>query len=119
LERKTREGIQRGGKRLIGQDSNAPDTSNKGLERLRNKTPSPFSSEEQRANIRAEYWCQNWLEVATELCGMDDGLPARLDGLELSKSKHRVERLKALGNAIVPQVAVEIMHSIKSAEEGR
>ena len=62
-------------------------------------------------------WERSWLEVATELCGVDDGLPAELDGLELSKSRHRVERLKALGNAIVPQVAIEIMRSIRKTEE--
>lgn len=62
-------------------------------------------------------WSENWLEVATQLCGVDDGLPAELDGLKLSQSRHRVERLKALGNAIVPQVAVEIMRGIKYSEE--
>jgi DNA (cytosine-5)-methyltransferase 1 len=45
---------------------------------------------------------------------MDDGLPAKLDGFELSKSQHRIQRLKALGNAIVPQVAIEIMRAIKN-----
>ena len=58
-------------------------------------------------------WDKSWLEVATELCGVDDGLPAGLDGLKLSKAGHRRERLKSLGNAIVPQVAVEIMKAIK------
>ena len=62
-------------------------------------------------------WNKNWLEVATELCGVDDGLPAELDGLKLSKSKHRVERIKSLGNAIVPQVAIEIMKAIKESEK--
>lgn len=62
-------------------------------------------------------WERNWLEVAAELCGMDDGLPAKLDEFELSKSRHRIERLKALGNAIVPQVAARIMEAIKKTEE--
>ncbi len=62
-------------------------------------------------------WNRNWIKVATSLCGMDDGLPAKLDGFKLTKSGHRIERLKALGNAIVPQVAIEIFKAIKQADE--
>ena len=51
-------------------------------------------------------WGQNWLEVATRLCRVDDGIPRRMD---------RNPRLKALGNAIVPQVAEEIMRAIKGS----
>lgn len=58
-------------------------------------------------------WERNWVEVATELCGVDDWLPTELDELKLSKSVYRRERLKALGNAIVPQVAIEILKGIK------
>jgi hypothetical protein len=47
---------------------------------------------------------------------MDDGLPAELDGLKLSKSRHRAERLKGLGNAWVPAVAIEIMKKIKEID---
>ena len=48
-------------------------------------------------------WETHWLEAATRLCRMDDGFPRRMD---------RNPRLKALGNAIVPQVAEEIMRAI-------
>jgi DNA (cytosine-5)-methyltransferase 1 len=63
-------------------------------------------------------WGKNWVEVATEFCGVDDGVPAKLDGFELSKQGHYQARLKGLGNAIVPQVAAEIMQAIKFSMEG-
>lgn len=52
-------------------------------------------------------WHEPWLEVATRLCRVDDGLPRGMD---------RVNRLKALGNAIVPQVAYEILRGICKVE---
>lgn len=61
-------------------------------------------------------WECDWLEVASALCRVDDGLPVSLDGFKLSKSKHREERLKGLGNAIVPQIAFEIMRKIREVE---
>lgn len=62
-------------------------------------------------------WESDWLEVATELCSLDDGLPARMGDTTITKAKHRTEQLKAYGNAIVPQVAVEIMKAIKLTEQ--
>jgi len=78
----------------------------------RGRSGKEFADGLERSRID---WERPWLEVATRLCRVDDGLPARVDGLELSKPKHRVERLKSLGNAIVPQVAVEILKAIKSS----
>ncbi len=75
------------------------------------------AEQERRENFKRGNWKRDWFEVAAELCGVDDGLPAELDGFELSKSRHRIERLKALGNAIVPEVAIEIMKAIKIADE--
>ena len=102
------------------EDSNAPDTDCKrsgtqGYEYNSDREKGNEGRNRQSFN-RADgqsSWNQNWLEVATELCGVDDGLPAEVDGLKFSKAKHRVERLKALGNSIVPAVAIEIMKAIK------
>lgn len=48
-------------------------------------------------------WLQNWYEVATRICRMDDGLSGGLD---------RVNRIKSLGNSIVPQIAYMIFRTI-------
>ena len=79
-------------------------------------------------------WQSDWREIAAHLCGVDDGLSPGLDNASkgikggyrilsgrqegetlITETAHRKERLKALGNSIVPQVAVEIFTSIKQS----
>lgn len=67
-------------------------------------------------DVERSGWGEHWFTVATRLCGVDDGLPARLDGFELSAIDHRNSRLAALGNAVVPQVAEWIGRRIMEAE---
>lgn len=98
--------IRREGKRCVGHSSDSESGQS-----------GKSSQRKRRKGFERRSWERSWIEVATELCGVDDGLPAKLDGFELSKSRHRIERLKALGNAIVPPVATEIMRAIKSADE--
>lgn len=52
-------------------------------------------------------WDESWIEAATRFCGMDDVVP------------NRVDRLKSLGNAIVPQIAFEIFKAIDAGNADR
>ena len=48
------------------------------------------------------------------VCGGDDGLPERLDGITFPK--WRRESIKAYGNAIVPQVALQIFQALEDID---
>lgn len=47
------------------------------------------------------------------ICGRDDGLPERLDGITFPR--WRRESIKAYGNAIVPQVAYQIFRALEDS----
>ena len=55
----------------------------------------------------------NWKQFPTQppICGGDDGLPTKLDGITFPK--WRAESIKGYGNAIVPQVALEIFKQLE------
>ena len=90
----------------------APDTEGAGLERGDTEgtgctggrdTEYPDSG---KRNNQAEPWSEDWYTVATRTCirGVDAGLPRGVD---------RVNRLKALGNSVVPQILTIIGRAIK------
>jgi len=58
----------------------------------------------------------NWQDFPTQspICGGDDGLPTKLDGITFPK--WRAESIKGYGNAIVPQVALQIFKAIQQYE---
>jgi len=62
--------------------------------------------------LQSESW-QNF-PTQSPVCSGDDGLPAELDGITFSKWRN--ESVKAYGNAIVPQVALEIFKAIEKME---
>lgn len=94
-----------------GNDTNAV---NKRLERLEpENSKGQFGQLDRNSGYKEPNWNQNWVEVAAEFCGVDDGLPVELEQFKLSKSRHRAEQLKGYGNAIVPQIAYEIFKTIK------
>ena len=90
-----------------GSDSDASNTES--------RNAGKPSESKGRKDFDRRSWEANWLEVATSLCGVDDGLSNGLDFAGYTKAQHRVQRLKALGNAIVPAVAMEIMKAIKQS----
>lgn len=75
----------------------------------------PESKKPERQNSYYSGWERDWREVAAATCNarMDDGLPREVDGISYSFAKWRNESIKAYGNAIVPQVAMEIFRAIK------
>ena len=89
------------------------DSKHARLER-RSKESQRHSRQQDRNGSDERWdWSSNWLEVAAELCSVDDGLPAELGDFTLTKAGHRKEQLKAYGNSIVPQIAVEIMRGLE------
>lgn len=91
-----------------GKDSNVSYTTDERLQR----SVKTVREERQKSNdellhgCRGE-WREPWIEVAARLCRVDDGIPPPLD---------RVKRLKALGNAVVPQVVEIIGRAIMETE---
>ena len=61
-----------------------------------------------RREYSNDHWRELWIEAATRLCRVDARLPRRMD---------RVNRLKALGNAVVPQIVEIIGRAITEVEK--
>lgn len=121
-------------KGLQKQEISPDDPTNTSSERLRGRSLRGCQDREwqmdederQRAEVRGQNqgrsrrdWNQDWREVATATCNarMDDGLPREVDGVSYSFAKWRNGSIKAYGNAIVPQVAMEIFRAIKMTVE--
>jgi len=97
-------------------DIDSPN-SNPNRERLERGIRARLSAEHNRG--QGKQWDENWVEVATEFCRVDDGGSVDLDGFKLTASKHRENRLKALGNGIIPQIAYEIFKAIDSSHKAQ
>ena len=89
-----------------------PNTNVQGLERHRDEYE--LREAKQKKNF---IWSSNdgtkksWWQIESELCGVPNGVSYELD-------KDRSNRIKALGNSIVPQIARQIGLSIMEAEIG-
>ncbi len=70
-----------------------------------------------RQRVAGHATSEGWAGFPTQppVCGGDDGLPRKLDGVTFSK--WRAESIKAYGNAIVPQVAYQIFQAIQTTHD--
>jgi DNA (cytosine-5)-methyltransferase 1 len=90
--------------------SDVPNTNIKGLERHRDEYELREAKQEKNF-----IWSSNdgtkksWWQIESELCGVPNGVSYELD-------KDRSNRIKSLGNSIVPQIARQIGLSIMEAE---
>jgi DNA (cytosine-5)-methyltransferase 1 len=89
-----------------GPDCHAADVKSRGTRRDDTKREQ-IRETSSRERFTNNNWEWDWLEVATRLCRVDDGVP------------DRIHRLKSLGNAIVPQIAYEIFKIIDLIEKAK
>ena len=61
---------------------------------------------------RNKFECSSWWQTQSSFCGVPNGISYGLD-------KGRVNRIKSLGNTIVPQIAFEIGKAILAAEDDK
>jgi DNA (cytosine-5)-methyltransferase 1 len=88
---------------------NVPNTNSKGLQGC--SLPTELEREQRQVITKRDTEKQQtWWEAQSSLCGVPDGISYELD-------KDRTNRIKALGNSIVPLIAYEIGKAIISAED--
>jgi DNA (cytosine-5)-methyltransferase 1 len=97
-----------------GQQPN-PDTSQQGLQGSEPRQSLRLSGQSDRSgSYEKPDWSENWIEVASRFCSMDDGIPDNL--ARPARNKQRVQKLKACGNAIVPMQIYYILKAIADIE---
>jgi DNA (cytosine-5)-methyltransferase 1 len=97
--------------------SNATNTNGNGFQRsLSSNFNKQQSSKEKYVEEYLPFTGQkipfSGFPTQSPICGGDDGLPQQLDGITFSK--WRAESIKGYGNAIVPQVAMELFKIIEA-----
>ena len=104
--------------RELFSDGNTSDSNLLGLERIGvNRISKQEGKRGKQRFIELGNYQHKWEEFPTQspICGGNDGLPSRLDGITFPK--WRRESIKGYGNAIVPQVVYQIFKSIEEFEK--
>jgi DNA (cytosine-5)-methyltransferase 1 len=103
-----------------GKDGDAADTYNQRLQgrEIKTSTQSKERKGKQCRNITRQIPIR-WQNFPTQppICGRNDGISTELDGITFSKLRN--ESIKGYGNAIVPQVVLQIFKAIEEYESRR
>ena len=73
------------------------------------------SSSNARGTLLTEWWQK--FPTQSPVCRGNDGVPFNVDNLTIPFTKWRQESIKGYGNAIVPQVILEIFKAIEEIEQ--
>ena len=105
----------------------APDSDNKRLQGFNVSQWDDAEKREIEERYSKQYPCDDrgalpttdWENFPTQppVCSRDDGLPFDVDSLTIPFTKWRQESIKGYGNAIVPQVILEIYKAIEEIEK--
>ena len=119
-ESESERGGRVGGTGKICGDGYAADTGNEGLQG--DKFNGTFNAGKRqqgfsRLSTTKPYKISNWEQFPTvpPICNGNDGISYRLDSITFSK--WRQESIKAGGNAVVPQVVLQIFRTIEEYEK--
>jgi len=98
-----------------GEKWNASNSSNQGLQGSEVNRSTTNIGKKQNKQL-ARFIQPDWQIFPTKppICGGDDGIPRELDSITFPKWRN--ESIKAYGNAIVPQVALQIFKAIEQYE---
>lgn len=110
-----------------GGEWDAPYSSSEGLSTLRFPTSiekkkwenEDGCSVQPAGNVRRASFAERWKNFPTQspVCRGNDGVPFNVDNLTIPFTKWRKESIKGYGNAIVPQVILEIFKAIEEIEQ--
>jgi DNA (cytosine-5)-methyltransferase 1 len=121
LQRQTERQKQTMGVDELSQKWNATDTDNTRFQTFNNEKSVMGKADQSKTfggnGFESIYPGTRWENFPTQspVCGGNDGLPDRLDGITFSKWRN--ESIKAGGNAIVPQVVFQIFKAIEQYEQ--
>lgn len=91
--------------------------SNCEMREIRNCTGEGTRRTIKKERIESPYRTREWETFPTQspICGGDDGIPTKLDGITIPRWRN--ESIKGYGNAVVPQLVMQLFKTIQKYED--